>query len=51
MATDAFGVLRGDVERAGCVPSVITGEEGQLLEGELESGFLQVCWEVIRAKA
>ena len=40
VATDAFGVPCGDVELAACVPSVVSGEEGKLLEGELELGFL-----------
>ena len=38
-ATDAFGVSCGDVDRAACVPSVVSAEEGKLFEGELESGF------------
>ena len=40
VATDAFGVSCGDVDRAACVPSVVSGEEGKLFEGELDSGFL-----------
>ena len=40
VATDPFGVSCGDVARAACVPSVVLGEEGKLLEGVLESGFL-----------
>ena len=40
VATDAFRVSCGDVDRAACVPSVVLGEEGKLFEGELESGFL-----------
>ena len=48
VATDAFGVS-WIVDRAACVPSVVSGEEGKLFEGELESGFLYVCWEAIRA--
>ena len=44
VATDAFGVPRGGADGAACVPSVVTGEEGQLLEGKLESEILQVCW-------
>ena len=40
VATDAFRVSCGDVDRAACVPSVVSGEEGKLFEGELESGFL-----------
>ena len=40
VATDAFGVSCGDVDPAACVPSVVSGEEGKLLEGELESGVL-----------
>ena len=39
VATDAFGVSCGDVDRAACVPSVVSGEEGKLLKGELEPGF------------
>ena len=39
VATDAFGVSCGDVDRAARVPSVVSGEE-ELFEGELESGFL-----------
>ena len=40
VATDAFGVSCGDVDRAARIPSVVSGEEGKLFEGELESGFL-----------
>ena len=40
VATDALGVPCGDVDRAACVPSAISGKEGKLFEGELESGFL-----------
>ena len=40
VATDAFAVSCGDVDRAACVPSVVSGEEGKLLEGELELGSL-----------
>ena len=40
VATDAFRVSCGDVDQAVCVPSVVSGEEGKLFEGELESGFL-----------
>ena len=40
VATDAFGVSCGDVDRAACVPSVVSGDEGKLFEGELESRFL-----------
>ena len=40
VATDAFGVSCGDVDRAARVPSLVLGEEGKLFEGELESGFL-----------
>ena len=40
VATDAFRVPCGDVDRAVCVPSVVSGEEGKVFEGELESGFL-----------
>ena len=40
VATDAFGVSSGDVDRAACVVSVVSGWEGKLFEGELESGFL-----------
>ena len=39
VATDAFGVSGGDVDRAACVLSVVSGEEEKLLQGELESGF------------
>ena len=39
VATDAFGVSCGDVDRAACVPSVVSGEEGKLFEGKLESSF------------
>ena len=39
VATNAFGVSCGYVDRAACVPSVLSGEEGKLFEGELESGF------------
>ena len=40
VAADAFGVSCGDVDRAARIPSVVSGEEGKLLEGELESGLL-----------
>ena len=40
VATDAFGVSCGDLDRAARIPSVVSGEEGKLFEGELESGFL-----------
>ena len=40
VATDAFGVSGGDLDRAARIPSVVSGEEGKLFEGELESGFL-----------
>ena len=40
VATDAFGVSCRDVDQAACVPSVVSGEEGKLFEGKLESGFL-----------
>ena len=40
VATDASGVSCGDVDRAVCVPSVVSGEEGKLFAGELEPGFL-----------
>ena len=40
VATDALGVSCGDVDRAACVPSVVSDEERKLFEGELESGFL-----------
>ena len=40
VATDAFGVSCGDVDRAARIPSVVSGEEGKLFEGDLESGFL-----------
>ena len=40
MATDAFGVSCEDLDRAGCVPSVVSGEKGKLFKGELESGLL-----------
>ena len=39
VATDVFGVPCGDVDRAACVPSAVSVEEGKLFEGELESGF------------
>ena len=39
VATDAFGVSCGDVDRAAWIPSVVSGEEEKLFEGELESGF------------
>ena len=39
VATDAFGVPCGEVDRRACVPSAVSGEEGKLFEGELESGF------------
>ena len=40
VATDAFGVSCGDVDRAVFVPLVVSGEEGKLFEGELKSGLL-----------
>ena len=40
VATDAFGVSCGNVDRAARIPSVVSGEEGKLFEGELESVFL-----------
>ena len=40
VATDAFAVPCGDVDRAPCVPSAVSGEEGKLFEGELASGLL-----------
>ena len=40
VATDAFVVSCGDVDRAARIPSVVSGEEGKLFEGELESEFL-----------
>ena len=40
VATDAFGVSSGDVDQAACVPSVVSGDERKVFEGELESGFL-----------
>ena len=40
LATDAFGVSCGDVDRAACVPSVVSGEGGKPFEGKLESRFL-----------
>ena len=40
VATDAFRVPYGDVDRAACVPSAVSGEEWKMLEGELESWFL-----------
>ena len=40
VATDACGVSCGDVDRAARIPSVVSGEEGKLFEGELEPGFL-----------
>ena len=40
VAKDAFGVSCGDVDPAACVPSVVSGEEEKLFEGELESSFL-----------
>ena len=40
VTTDAFGVSCWDVDRAACVPSVASGEEGKLFEGELEWRFL-----------
>ena len=40
VATDSFGVPCGDLDSAACVPSVVSGEEGKLLEGELQSVFL-----------
>ena len=40
VATDAFGVSCRDVDRAARIISVVSGEEGKLFEGELESGFL-----------
>ena len=50
VAADAFGVPRGHVDGAACIPSVVSAEEWQLLEGELGPGFLQVCWEAICVK-
>ena len=50
MAADAVGVPCRDVDEATCVPSVVSGEDWQLLEGELEPRFLQVCWEAIQAR-
>ena len=43
VASDTFGVPRGDVDGAACVPLVVPDEVGQLLLGELEAGLLQVC--------
>ena len=40
VAADAFGVSCGDVDRAARIPSVVSGEEGKLFEGDLESGLL-----------
>ena len=40
VAADAFGVSCGDVDRAARIPSVVSDEEGKLVEGELDSGFL-----------
>ena len=40
VAADAFGVSCGDVDRAARIPSVVSGEEGKVFEGELESGLL-----------
>ena len=40
VAADAFGVPCGDVDRAARIPSVVSGEERKLFEGELESGLL-----------
>ena len=40
VATDALGVSCRDVDRAACVPSVLSGEEGKLFQGGLESRFL-----------
>ena len=40
VATDAFGVSCGDVDRAACIPSVISGEQQKLCEGEVQSRFL-----------
>ena len=40
VATDAFGVSGGNVDRAARIPSVVSGEEGKLFEGEFESRFL-----------
>ena len=51
VATDAIGVSCRDVDGAACVPSVVSGEEGKLFEGELKSGFLYVCSEAIRGRA
>ena len=50
VAADAFGVPGGDVDGAACLPSVVSAEEWQLLEGKLESGFLQAFWEAFGAK-
>ena len=40
VATDAFAVSCGDVDRAARVPLAVSGKEGKLFEGELESWFL-----------
>ena len=40
VAEDAFGVSCGDVDQAARIPSAVSGEEGKLFEGVLESGFL-----------
>ena len=40
VATDALGVSCRDVDRAACIPSVVSGEEGKLFEGGLELWFL-----------
>ena len=50
LAADAFGVPRGDLDGGVCLPSVVSGEEWQLLEGKMEPRFLQVFWEAIQAE-
>ena len=40
VAADAFGVSCRGVDRAARIPSVVSGEEGKLFEGELELGLL-----------
>ena len=40
VAADAFSASCGDLDRAARIPSVVSGEEGKLFEGELESGLL-----------
>ena len=37
---ERFGVSCGDVDRAACVPSVVSSEEEMLFQGELELRFL-----------